>query len=113
MKMKKLVLILILFLRTANACWFQPRTNAVKKLVAFCKKHHFPVEKGCTIHDLNKAISKLPAAMAWVIKKAEGPEAIMARCDLDGDGKVTLEEIYTESECLNACFKQAAIQTFL
>jgi hypothetical protein len=98
---------------TGEACWFQTRTAAADKVVAFCKKHNFPVEKGCSKHDMNEAISKLPKAMAWVIKKADGPAAIMARCDLDGDGKITKEEIYMESDCLNACWKQIAIVSFM
>ena len=100
-------------LSTADACWFQKRTAAADKLVAFCKKNHFPVEKGCTKKDMEKAIAKLPKAMAWAVNKADGPVAIMKRCDLNGDGKITLAEIYTESDCLNACWKQLAIQTFM
>ena len=112
--MKRLVTVVFLTcLTVANACWFQERADAANKIVAFAKKHRFPVEKGCTDKDLTKAIEKLPKAMAWVIKKADGPKAIMARCDLNKDGKITQDEIYMESDCLNACWKQVAIQTFL
>lgn len=114
MTKESIVFILVLsMLNTTDACWFQKRTKAADKVVAFCKKHHFPVEKGCSEKDMNKAIAKLPKTMAWVINKADGPKAIMARCDLNGDGKITREEIYMESDCLNSCWKQIAIQTFM
>ena len=105
--------LLLLFLASARACWFQSRNNAVEHLLAYVASEGVDVDVGFTREDISKALLDLPTAASWIAVKVGGAGEIMKRCDLNGDGVVRVEEIVKESDCLNSCWKQMAIKTFL
>ena len=106
-------LFLLMMLATANACWFQSRKSSVEHLISFAKKQHVDVDTGITESDLVKVMNLIPSSLSWAVGKSGGAASIMKRCDLNGDGVIHAEELWKESECLNSCWKQVAISTFL
>lgn len=113
MKIKNYIFLFSLLPLVTNACWFQSRSTAANTIIAWAKTRGIDVDKGCRKSDLQHGIDRLPSGIAWVVKKAGGVEHIMKRCDLDHNGKITTDELLRESDCLNACWKQVAVTTFL
>ena len=111
--MRYLLVFLLCNVLTCQACWFQSREKSVNLISKFARESGFDVARGVSRHDLDKGIALLPTGISYVVSKAGGVQEIMKRCDLNGDGYVHLAEIQVESECLNACWKQIAINTFL
>ena len=110
---KLISLILLLSTLSCDACWFQGRAKSVNKILDWTKKGGMNIDRGISKAQLQSAISTLPSAIAWAIHKAGGVNDIMKRCDLDGDGIIFAEELIQESDCMNACWKQIAVTTFM
>ena len=100
-------------LAVSNACWFQSRGSTVRRLVRFASKQGVDIDAGFTAEALDDALRKLPSGISWASTKAGGTAKIMQRCDLDGDGFIRVSELFQESECLDSCWKQVAIASFL
>ena len=113
MKCKQITLLLLVALSGANACWFQKRDKAAKRLVAWVEKKGINPRFGANIGDIERAILQLPSGIQWVVKKAGGAQAMFDRCDLNKDGRIKVDEIWQESNCLNSCWKQIAVTTFM
>jgi|TARA_B110000914_G_scaffold165698_1_gene146219 hypothetical protein len=114
MNCSRITILLLVALSGANACWFQKRDKAAKTLVAWVEKRGIDgFGRGANIGDIDRAILQLPSGIQWVVKKAGGAQAMFDRCDLNKDGRIKVDEIWQESNCLNSCWKQIAVTTFL
>lgn len=110
--MRLFVALLLSLLATCNGCWLQSRVGPVNKLVRYGVKKGENIEDGFNIEHLQRILAHLPSGIAWAVEKAGGATDIMRRCDLNGDGTVHLQELLQDSECLNSCWKQFAINSF-
>jgi len=109
----RVLLGLLLLFGIADGCWFSSKSGAVKHIEKFMKHLGKDPEEGLDHGDFKGIIKDAPSALGWAIKKLGSIEGVFDRCDYDEDGKIKISEVVKSKHCLTACWKQAAIQTFL
>ena len=82
-------------------------------MLVYAAKNGVDLDVGLSEAALGNILDTLPTGIAWAAQKAGGTAAIMRRCDLDNDGFVRGDELLRESACIDSCWKQVAIGTFL
>jgi len=70
-------------------------------------------ERGLDRNDFDNIIKDIPGSIRWAVKKLGNIQGVFDRCDYDGDGRIKVSEAAKSKHCIEACWKQAAIQAFL
>lgn len=101
-----------------DACWYQSKKNAFKKIVKFLEQHGMdgqPWDRtvGVTRLCLEHVVEDSPSAVEWLVNKVHGVDGVFADCDTNGDGLIFIEEAYKNPHCAGSCWKQIGIETFL
>ena len=107
------ILALFLLLATTHACWFSSKSGAIKSIKKYMHKLDRDPEKGLDRGDFDDIIKHIPGSIRWAVKKLGDIDGVFKRCDYDGDGRIKVSEAAKAPHCIEACWKSAAIQTFL
>jgi len=107
------LLALFFTIASSEGCWYQSKDGAVKQIERFLKTSvPFP-ELGVTAKQLGSVMVHAPFAVQWAIERVGAVAGVLRDCDLDGNGIITIDEIYAAETCLDACWKQTAVTLFL
>ena len=98
---------LLAFLPVTDACWLYSKETAVDKIRSHIG-HRTYVDRAY-IQEMEK---KLPKAISWAIETI-GVEHAFEDCDVNKDGKITLEEMTDADSCLTSCAKLAVLNAVL
>ena len=101
------LLVLLLCMVNAQACWFLSKETALEKITKVLDNRS-SVDRPY-INDLSK---KLPAIFGWAVKQI-GIESALKDCDENKDGTITLEEMKRMDTCLTDCAKLTIINMVL
>jgi hypothetical protein len=112
---------LVLFaavLVSTNACWFQSKKSAFRHITHYLKKkgmdgNPWDPSVGITRKALHHVVNDAPGAVKWIIKKVHGVDGVMKDCDANNDGFIYIDEAKKAKHCVDSCWKQLGIQTFL
>jgi len=97
----------------AEGCWFRSKDSSLNRIKSYMRKIGKKVSHGLDRKDLNDVIRTAPAGVAWAIKKVSGVEGVLKDCDTNHDGVIHFAEAKSSTHCLESCWKQSAILTFL
>lgn len=112
-KMWLVVVAPLCLLTATDGCWYQSKKPAVQNVERYLRKVGKEPSKGISRAQLESIAENAPSALGWFIKKVDGVEGVLKDCDIDGDGVIHLEEMMHATQCLNSCWKQIGITTFL
>jgi len=111
--MKGFFLFFLLFVRSADGCWMTSKNKAVDKIEKYVSDGNFNVGNSLTQAELETGIQSLRPTIAWLLRTFVDTDDIFKRCDINGDGFLTFDEIRKAPNCLSSCTKQLAIIKFL
>ena len=104
--MRRVILGLFMALLSSygDACWYQSKKTAFKKIVNFLEKHGMDGQPwdqtvGITRLCLEHVVEDAPSAVGWLIKKVHGVDGVFADCDTNGDGLIFIKEAYKNPHC--------------
>lgn len=104
---------LAVFMRCTDACWYQSKRPALRRVESYMMKNHKDPRNGLSKADLDGVVANLPAAAKWVVGRIHGVAGVMSDCDTNNDGVVHLQEALDARRCADSCWKQIALTTFL
>ena len=111
--MKVLFLLVLLFAPHADCCWMTSKDKAVDRIEKYVSDANFNAGNSLTQDELETGIQSLRPTIAWLLRTFVDTDDIFKRCDVNGDGFLTFDEIRKAPNCLSSCTKQLAIIKFL
>lgn len=110
--------IILAFCRPACSCWYQSKNKAFNHIHHFLTQHGMNGDPwdptiGITRNCLEQVVHDAPIAVGWLINKVDGVDGVFKHCDTNKDGLIYIEEAREAKYCVDDCWKQMSVQTFL
>ena len=101
------LLLTFCLLTFAESCWFVSKENTLQKIKTRLGERVF-IDRAY-IHELD---STMPKLISWAIEQI-GVDSAFDHCDVDKNGKITIDEMREAETCLTSCTKLSVLNTVL